>query len=796
MQSHDSINNSGAIAANRRRLAQPLAAQHPAAEVEGEDTGFSITDILALLHKRTKLIVAVIAGLTAAAAVIVSMMPNKYTAISTVMLESREKTVTDVGRVVDGIRVDTPAIESQVEIIASAAIALRVIDKLGLRNDPEFGGFPSSSALGTKLIGAPSRRSTATTTASSAAATPAAAAQAAQAFHTWSAPAAGRRDYVLANFLDGLDVRRVRNSHVIEISYTSTSAAKAAVIANAIAQAYIAHELDQKIKQSEMATSFLKTKLKSLRHRVTVAEQAVQRFKADNNLYDSDGHLLSEKRLTRLMEKTIAARNDTAEARSRFEQLHKMMLEHMPKGAIADVLKSHTVRMLKEQHAKIAGRVAELAIKYGPRHPSMQKARAELRDIDRQINNEVDKILSNLKNEYDVAEAREATLRTNLATLERQQGKLGQIGVKLDELEREANSSRQLYEAILSRYKQTAETQSMQLPDSRIVETALVPLRTSAPKRKKTVVIAFASSIAIALGLALLLEFLQSGQPMGRATTREIRLQQLASLPSFNETGQFATSQFANDPLHAIRMVLADPQSEYTQAIEALVLALDEQFAPPGRQRNSGPPGARVMMLTSALPGDGRTTLASNLAHLYAMSGRRTLLIDGDLRKGGLTSLLAPRRHAYAGLHDCLAAAVPAQVAILHESTSGLNFLPARGHARQQLPVSVALASKQTAIIMAQLRKDFDMIVIDAPPLLPVADGRLLADHADQILFVMSWHKTPKELAIKAIRTLQYNADKLVGIIANQVASQSYAPPSRYWHEDQQMQPQPCRRAA
>lgn len=684
---------------------------------------FAVSDLVALLRRRAWLLIAIIVPMTIGAAVLASMIPNRYTAFATVMVESTEKTVTNVGRVVDGIRVDTPAIESAVEVIASNGVALRVIDELGLRHDPEFGGIPASLDVNGAATALP----------------------------------AGAKDYVLAIFLDGLEARRVRNSHVIEINYTASSAVKAARIANAIAKTYIANELDQKIRQSGIATDFLKTKLESLRSKVAKAEHAVERFKAENSLFDADGRPLSEKHLTRLMEQTVSARNATAEAKSRYDQLSAMMREGKPKGAIADVLKSHTVRMLKDQQARVAGRVAELAIKYGPRHPSMQKARAELRDIERQLNREVDQILFNLRNEYEVAVAHEKTLAKNLVALEKEQGKMGQISVKLKELERDANTSRLLYEAILSRYKQTAETQSMQLPDSRVVETASVPLRPSSPKRVRIVLLAFAGSTVMALGMALLVELYQTGSLVGKHAPRAANLQQIAALP------RMALAGSAEDRIGTIRKVLAEPRGDYVQGLDGITYALDEASAVDNADEDG-----MVVLLASTLPGEGRTTVASNLAHLYAQRGIRTLLIDGDLRKGALTGLLAPNPHA--GLHDCLAAGVPAHIAILRDGSTGLHFLPARGAQPMQLSPSAALSSDQAQQTMAQLKKSFDKIIVDVPPLLPVVDGRIMARYADKIVLVMSWHKTPKELAMRAVATLGNDAGKVIGVAANGVA--------------------------
>jgi succinoglycan biosynthesis transport protein ExoP len=173
-------------------------------------------------------------------------------------------------------------------------------------------------------------------------------------------------------------------------------------------------------------------------------------------------------------------------------------------------------------------------------------------------------------------------------------------------------------------------------------------------------------------------------------------------------------------------------------------------------------------MLASSLPGEGADIIASNLAHHYALTGQRVLLIDGDLRRAPLTRKLAPQRTR--GLLDALVHGLPVESAILHDTASDLYFLPAMSPTPLETARPEMLASRRMAETIQSLTQQFDVIIIDAPPLLPVVDARILADYADQIVFVTTWRQTPKQLAKRALQSLGFNHAKVAGVVMNKVA--------------------------
>jgi polysaccharide biosynthesis transport protein len=383
----------------------------------------------------------------------------------------------------------------------------------------------------------------------------------------------------------------------------------------------------------------------------------------------------------------------------------------------------------------------------------MLKVQAERQQAQRQLDDEIRKLVINLRNEADVAERRERALAQSLSQLKEQEIITKDQSVDLIDMERELASSRAFLETLLSQHKQAAESKGFQLPDARIVELANEPLFPAAPKRKQLVLIATIAGLFGAIGLALMFEVMAGGMSRPEDVESALSLAHLNSIPSIDPgtDGRGASK--------AARLIVAEPHSRYAEAIRGTRRALD-------RRRTE--PGPRIILVVSSVAGERAELVASNLAHHYAMSGQTPLLIDADMRLQNLTRQLAGQRQA--GLLNQLADGAPFESAILRDGVTGLHFLPAAGPAPAQMSVSEAISSEHFAYCLDSLKRRFETIIIAAPPILPVIDARILADYADQIVFVVGWQRTPRQIAVRALRCLGYNTDKVAGVVLNDVA--------------------------
>ncbi len=704
-----------------------------------EDEGASsalIERALSAVRRRLVLIAVLTAIGTGIATVYAYTLQNYYEAYSVVQVDPRQKSITNVDSVFSDMRGDHASIESEVQLIRSKPLLLKVISALNLRADPEFGGYKGYNA--SKKTQTNARPTTVEDLLAS----------------KREQPGGPQRDFVVANLNDQLAIRRLRNTLLIEIKAYSRGPEKAAKIANTLADVYLRDQIQSKQSAAGLASDLLEKKLNALRTELAKAETDVERFKARNQIFEDGNLRLGRSELARLMEQTVNARNATAAARAKYEQAQNVLNSGRDNGDLADVLQSNTITRMKDELAKARRRRAELATKYGARHPDMQQSIADVREAQRQLDGEVNRLVSNVRNEYDVARGREKQLQADLTELKSQQSATNEVSVELSELKRRAQNTRQVYESLLTRYKSTAETQNLQLPDVRIVERANIALQPSGPNHKRFVIIGFIGALGLSLMLVLALEFITSGISRPEDAERFFDISHLSSIPAIDDR-----SGPGFNPTHALRMIIAEPRSSYSEAIRNIRRELDVR-----RTHNR----ASVIAIASSLPEEGTETIASNIAHHYALTNKRVLLIDGDLRRASLTRRLAAQRNS--GLLEVLWHGTSPDHAILRDQSTGLHFMPAMGPSPLEPASPELLASSHMAHVLAHLKTQFDTIIIDTPPLLPVIDGRVLADYADQIVFSITWRKTPKQLAKRALRLLGPNQEKVAGVVVNQIS--------------------------
>lgn len=720
---------------------------------EGGGT-ISLERIVGAVRRRLNIIAVVTGFIAGIATAFALVLPTRYDAAAVVQIDPRTKSISGLETVLSDLKATAATVDSEVEVIRSRAITLKVIDKLGLRDDAEFARPTPTANMINWILQRKTRPIARRTTESPdaevvdpmtrmmGAATP--------------GDTDPMRDEVAVSFAERLKVMRVRNTLLIEIRFTSADPVKAAKIANTIAEFYLADQLETKKKAAGFASGILDEKIRDMRDRVLAAERKVAEFKAQHSIFDSEGHLLAEKQLARVMEQAVLARNTSAEARAKYEQAQLMAKVGARNDDINDVLQNNTVRLLKDQLAAAMRKEAELRTKYGARHPEILKIVAEVQEARNQLDDEVRKVIANLRTEHEVAERRQLQLERALAELKDQEVGAKSASIELNELMREAATEKQLYEALLSRLKETSETRDLQLPDARIVEQADVPLFPSAPKRMQIVILALIGGLFAGIGVALVLEFATPGIAVAEDVERTLEIAHLSSVPAAAGTGGEVL-----DPLRSVRLILAEPHGMFAEAVRGIRREIDV------RRRNGAP---RIILVVSSLPGEGADVIASNLAHHFALTGNRVLLMDGDLRRAPLTRRLTPGRPI--GLADMLVQGQPVENAILRDSATGLHFLPAASPDPVPTSSPELLASNRMAASLASLKRQYDTIVIEAPPLMPVIDGRILADYADQIVFVMTWRRTPKQMAKRALKSLGMNYHKVAGAVLSQVDPQ------------------------
>jgi capsular exopolysaccharide synthesis family protein len=349
----------------------------------------------------------------------------------------------------------------------------------------------------------------------------------------------------------------------------------------------------------------------------------------------------------------------------------------------------------------------------------------------------------------------------------------GQAQVRLRELQREAEANRTLYESFLARYKEASAQESLEMPDSRVVTQADPPISPSFPKVPLTLGLALLIGLALGSLFALMADYLDrriktheqakaSGLP-SIAALPDISARELATLAKQGRADLDRYDPRTTRLLPAglqpplLRYAITQPMSQFAEAVRSIRFALQHA----ARIRTT-----QVICVTSALGGEGKSTLAANLALSLAAVGVKTLLVEGDLRNPQLSRLLCPGVRS--GLLEVALAGMPLHQAILVDPESNLAFLPA------PLPKDVALltefaSSEGMSDVLKELRNHFDVILVDAPPLLPLIDGRALAEQADSVILAVRWDRTPQDLLLRAVELLAPVYDRIIGTVLTRV---------------------------
>lgn len=651
-----------------------------------------VREIFDFFLRRWKFVLAVAAttfGLFLAAAFTI---PASYTGVAQVLLDSPLDYMTPQDYSNSDFSDNPTFIESQISVLRSASLLQQVVDSQKLTEDPKIG------------------------------------------------PAA-------LSWLEGaLGVSRVGLGNVIELDVTMYDPQKAASLTNAVAQAYLADRVKSRYEGVQKASTWLSDRAAYLREELSRSEEAVQKFRADHNLLATQAGSLTEQQLSELNIALINARAELSAKRAQYQQVDKLQASGGDIQSMPDVLQSVVVSALRAQLSVVSRREADLRLKYGERHPEVMSAQAERRDIEGQISAEVQRLVGNLKNEVDSAEAREASLVRALDSVSNKSEVEGQVGVQLRDLERIAAANQNLFETFLSRAKLTEEKSTLLNSGARVITAAAVPLGPSFPNRPLFAALGLVLGTLLGGAGAVLRELSASGFMAKKQIEEELAVPVLASVPKM--------SGWSNDA-QPVAYLERRPLSRYSEAVRRLRLGMEassELIVSP-----------RLMLVTSAMPGEGKTTLALSLACSAAADGERVLLIDADLRLSAATAFFGMTEKV--GLVDLLTLPMKAANAIHVDERSGISLLPAGAKTRNP---PALLASTRMLSILDELRGKFDTIIVDAPPVGPAADASILAKHVDKIIFAVKWCKTSREAVAEGIRHLG-GRSKIAGIALTMV---------------------------
>ena len=620
-------------------------------------------------------------------------------------------------------------IETQSKVLTSETLALQTIRNAGLSARPEF-----SSASGPSQAVA------------------------------LGSLANQRRPPELGEFLGSLGVRRVPTSRLLDVSFESTDPVLAAKVVNAHLETFVEQNFRSRYEATTQASTWLADQLEELKVKVQKSEDARIAYERQNQIWSLDDKSnITTQRLADVNKELTDVQTERMKKESLYEFAKAGNLDSVPQ-----VQNNAFLTEMIRRRAEVNTQYNDALSQYGPNFPRVLRLQAQLKEFDQSLEKQKQNIVNGLESDFREARQRE-TLLTQ--ALDQQKADVNAMSEKLVEyniLKREADTDKTLYDGLQTKLKEAGISAGLRSSNIRIVDPAMIPSYPSRPAKARNVALAFLVGLVGGIGLALMREYMDNTVKTPDDVENLARLPSLAVVPQFtgaNGGGKragllqgFASSNGKEKRIELVAQHL--PKSQMSEAFRALrtSLLLSQAGRPP-----------QVILVTSALPREGKTTAAANLAVTLAQLGDSTVLVDADLRKPGVGRLLNMTGGKYAGLSSYLAGVSSLDlVSVPHPSIPNLVAIPTG-----PLPPNPAdlLSSSKLTEAIAELRTKFKFVVIDSPPVMAATDAVILSVQCDGVLLVVRSGETPKEAFTRTRDLLTSVKCRLLGVVLNAVDS-------------------------
>ena len=666
--------------------------------------------------------------------IVLSMSPI-YQASSSLLIENEETNIVSIEQVYGLDASKKEYYETQYEILKSRHIAAKVIDKLNLNENPTFTRYldQEPSVLDTLkdnvrnlLTFLPRQNATSPSD---------------------TEIAERRRDALISIFSKNLSISPVQSTQVVKIAYTSESPALAAKISNTVADVYIENYLEAKFEMTSKATSWLNESLAGLREKLERSEQKLAEFYEREQLVDLDGVVgLAAEELQGLSEQLLEAENRLKQTQIIYKQVQGFNGDPADLADMPAVQNHPSIQNVKSAELEAQRNVSELSEVYGPKHQKMISANAELASVKQTLINQVRSLISGINSEYRQAESQVNSLRISVDKAKDEDRKLTTLESKRKILQREVETNQQLYDSFFTRLQETNEVDGFETANARILDKATVPTKPLKPKKGLILSATFILSVGFGIFLAIALDFLNSGIRSVDDVERKLGQQMMGLIPwqPHRKNEHLPLREFFDSSSHTFSEALRTLRT----SIQLLDLTGDK----------------KVVMVTSSVPKEGKTTVAINLAFASGQLGK-TLLIDADLRKPsvakrfdlpgfqpGLTNLVAGTHE----ISDCLYKDLDSEIDILTAGSKTPN--------PQELLLSDAF--KNT---IDELKDKYEHIVIDTAPTQAVSDAIIVSKHTDTLLFVVKADTTTEKTVSNSLQRYMNIGRRVDGVILNQV---------------------------
>ncbi|GJD64266.1 Tyrosine-protein kinase etk [Methylobacterium frigidaeris] len=672
-----------------------------------------------VLRQSWPIIAACIVLCVAGAASFVMLSVPVYSAATQLLIEpQRQQQLLSFEAGMLDLTLDNAQVESQIELLRSERITSAVVKALGLSEDPEF---QREDGWLSWLRGSP---------------------------ETPARDAESERVRVATAILTRrVGVRRVGQSYVIEITAQAFRPERAAEVANAYTDAYMRDQFDAKARVARSGADWLQARISDLRVELNGSARAVEDFKIRNDLASGHSGLLVEQQLSEMNSQLVTARAQTTQASARLARIQAVLQAGTSTAAVAEILNNQVMTNLRQRQQDAAQREAEARERYGPEHSSVVAARGEVEQAERDVATEVRRIAQIYLSDHDIAVSRERGIELRIRQLIAEADRRRLARVTLSELEAQAQSYRRMYQNLLEKLSETVQKETLPVTSARVIAPATTPLDKSSPRGKLTLALGTAVGLLLGVAISTVRYTLDQTVRSSADLQRVPGLSCLALLPAVGKRLRGRAKPLGLEAIDA-------PFSGYTRALRGVKIALD--IAREGRT-------VGTLGITSVSSGEGKTSVALNLACLSAQANCRTLLIDADFLDCSLTRMLAPG--ATEGLLEMLA---DGRDTILPTRVPNLDILPAVFSARPAQSSDI-LRSKQMHEVLNRVAGTYDLVVLDLSAMQATTDARAIGRILDGMILVATWGETERDSVEMAAITLEAAYCRLLGVVLNKV---------------------------
>jgi len=636
---------------------------------------------------------------------------------------------------------DTEALQNELEVLRSAKLAERVVDALELDKHPHFNPTlqvqqPSNIAYFLSMLP----------------------------FNLGA-----ERQFLIRRIQDNLNLAPVPRSRVIQLSFVSTDAQLSADVVNAVSRQYTIAQLEAKLTEARAATEWVSAQVLELRDRLTGSENAVE--DARERLDESSGQSVdvTRQQIQGVTAQLTTARKEASSLGAQFDRILAAQAEGTDIGSVPEFRASRILEGYREEENELLAQKKSLSRNLAEGHPALLKLDAQLKEVQSKKARETEGIVESIQIALDAAQTEQSNLEFELNDLQDVSQRQSRGLLELRQLEREAEANRLLYENFLNKQRELAATKELDGPSIRVLSDAFKPILPAGQREKLIMAVAALLGAMLGAAIVLLLDFLNNTFRAAAQLEAQIKLPVLGTIPAAG--ARIPTAE-------VMRRFLKRQNSSLAEAVRNLRTSVlfSNVDTPP-----------KVVMVTSSTPREGKSTTSLLMAMTSAQMGKKTILVDCDLRRPALADVFEKRRDEEPGFFSIIQGTAVLEDAVYTDPATGLDVLMNKDSERpEKINAADILASNRFKDLVKVLSREYDMVILDTPPALVVTDARVISSLVDAVIYVVRWDKTPRGAVTDGINELSTVDAPVIGTVLSMI---NEAKAAKYVYEGQNYYP-------